>query len=133
MPQLEWKDVLDIGQPELDKQHKQLIALSNSLLQAMINGMGSDVLEDIFKELLDYTNIHFAAEEEYMEEIGFPGLALQQEDHAKLTAEVIAFRDRILAGDTVSPNEALDFLNDWILKHIMEMDSKIGIFAKSLS
>ncbi len=132
MTQLNWTDILDIGLPKVDEQHKQLIALSNSLIQAMINGMGNDVLDDIFTELREYTLTHFADEEAYMEEIGYPQLTEQKQAHKKLTDDVDAFRIRLLEdSNAVSPNEVLDFINNWLIKHIMEMDSQIGIFAKS--
>jgi len=132
MAQLDWKDVLNIGLPRIDEQHKELIALSNGLLQAMVNGMGADVLEDVFNELRDYTCTHFADEERYMEELGYPQLVEHQAAHRQLTRDVDQFRIRLLSGKDLSPTEALDFLNNWIIKHIMEMDSQIGIYAKSL-
>lgn len=131
MPELDWQDVLNIGLPKLDDQHKQLIALSNSLIQAMINGMGEEVLDEIFEELREYTVTHFADEEAYMKEIGFPGRDAQKEAHRQLTADVDEFRVRLIDDGSVTPNEALDFINDWMIKHIMEMDSKIGEFVKS--
>lgn len=131
MSQIDWTDVLDIGLPTIDEQHKELIGLSNSLIQAMINGMGSDVLEETVAELCEYTRSHFADEEAYMAEIDYPGLAEQKAAHAKLAAEVDQLKQRIVAGEQMSPNDMLDFINNWIVTHIMEMDSQIGIFAKA--
>lgn len=131
MSEISWSNVLDIGLPVVDEQHKELIALSNGLIQAMVNGMGNDVLEDIFKELRDYTQKHFSEEEKYMEEINYPGLAGQKAAHAQLIADVDEFHI-LLESKSVTPNQALDFINDWIIKHIMEMDSKIGEYARTL-
>lgn len=130
MPQIEWTDVLDIGLPEIDTQHKKLISFSNGLLQAMVNGMGNDMLEGLFEELLDYTTYHFADEEKYMEDIGYPDIDAHKAAHKKLINDVSEFRERLLGGNGVSPSEALDFINNWIIKHIMAIDSQVGQFAK---
>lgn len=44
--------------------------------------------------------------------------------------QVDEFREKLL-GPGVPPAEALGFINGWIIKHIMETDSRIGIFAKN--
>jgi hemerythrin-like metal-binding protein len=132
MSEIAWTDALDIGLPLVNEQHKELIALSNSLIQAMINGMGRDVLAELFRELRDYTSYHFDAEEKYMEKIHYPELDHQKAAHRKLKDEVDEFSTRLLGGQGVAPTEALDFINDWIIKHILEMDSRIGVYAKGL-
>ncbi len=55
---IDWTDVLDIGLPEIDRQHRKLISLSNSLIQAMTIGKGKDVLSEFFEELKAYTVYH---------------------------------------------------------------------------
>lgn len=122
---------LTIDLPVIDEQHKKLISLSNGLIQAMVNGMGHDVLEELFEELLEYTCYHFADEEKYMEQINYPDIDKQKQSHKQLTNDVVAFRVRILADQTVPPTEALDFINNWIIRHIKEMDTDISTFAKA--
>lgn len=131
MSQIDWTDVLDIGLPEIDGQHKHLIDLSNGLIQAMVSGMGLDVLDGLLKDLRDYTQTHFADEEAYMESINYPKLPEQKKMHAQLIREVEDFSERFHGNQAVSPNEVLDFMNGWIIKHIVEMDSQIGAFAKN--
>lgn len=131
MPTLDWTDVLDIGLPELDDQHKKLISFSNSLLQAMTVGKGEDILHDLFEELKDYTLYHFEAEEQYMITIEYPHLEAHKTAHQALVRHVDQF-SAALRGPGVSPNLVLDFINNWIMVHIMEEDSQIGTYAKSL-
>jgi len=130
MSQIAWTDVLDIGLPVVNEQHKELISLSNSLIQAMINGKGADTLQYLFDELKNYTVYHFSDEERYMEQIGYPHLEEHKVIHKGLIRQVDEFRERLL-GSGVSPNEALDFINEWIIAHIVKTDVKIGLFAKS--
>lgn len=123
--------VMDIGLPMIDDQHKRLIDLSNGLLQAMVNGMGMDVLEEVFSELKAYTIYHFDAEEQFMEGIGYPGLDEQRACHNRLVAEVERFQERYFNKEAISPSEALDFMNAWIVAHIKEKDTGIADFVRA--
>lgn len=130
MSQLDWTDVLNIGLPSLDEQHKKLISYSNSLIHAMTIGKGNEVLTTLFDELKGYTAYHFSDEEEYMESIGYPQLEEHKLLHKLLIKRVDDFRDkRLYSGLTA--DEALDFINNWIIKHIMEEDARIGVYAKN--
>ena len=133
MEQVAWTTFLDIGLPELDQQHKKLIAYSNDLLGAMVHGRGKDVLEDFFEDLLDYTDYHFTEEEAYMASIGYPDLEGHQKAHRKLRIDVGHFREMVLSGQPYTPKQALNFINGWIIKHIMDMDTRVGTFAKNRS
>ena len=131
MSQIDWTDVLDIGLPQLDEQHKKLISFSNSLIHAMTLGKGAEVLQDIFEELKSYTAYHFADEERYMKHIGYPSLEDHKAAHRVLIRQVKEFREKLVSPGVPS-DVALDFINNWIIVHIMEEDSNIGVYAKSL-
>jgi len=131
MSQLIFVDKLSIGLPLVDAQHKQLISLSNSLIQAMTNGMGEEVIEEVFMKLRAYVCYHFDDEEAYMKQIGFSELEDHKRLHRKLAEEVDKFRGRFKDREVVSPNEVLDFVIQWVVKHIEEEDMKIGQFARS--
>lgn len=130
MTQIDWNDVNDVGLSKIDGQHKELINLSNGLLQAMTVGKGADVLEETFAELRAYTEKHFRDEERLMEEIAYPELGDQRKVHRLLVMEVEAFHEDLSKGK-VSPRQALEFINGWIVKHINEMDGKIGEYVRS--
>ncbi|WP_419786998.1 bacteriohemerythrin [Pseudodesulfovibrio sp.] len=128
MAQIEWTLTLDTGLPRIDEQHKQLVVYSNDLIQAMKENRGDAVLEALFEKLLDYTDSHFSEEEEFMESVGYPDLEAQRTAHRRLLNEVGHFREKLLSGVPVTPEQTLEFINGWIIKHIMIMDSKIGEF-----
>lgn len=128
MVQIDWEKALNIGLPTLDEQHKKLISFSNSLIHAMTVGKGEETLKTVFNELKSYTIYHFADEEKYMKELGYPHLEEHRLLHSILIKRVNDFRDRLLYA-TVTPDEVVAFLNSWIVTHIMEEDSRIGEYA----
>lgn len=131
MLQIDWTNKLDVGLPEINAQHRELIDLSNGLIQAMTIGKGADVLDEAFTQLREYTKKHFRDEEAYMREIGYPELDKQEKVHKLLVMEVDNFHEELAKGN-VTPKQALDFINGWIVKHIVQMDSKIGEYARTL-
>ncbi|MEF2232362.1 MAG: hemerythrin family protein [Pseudodesulfovibrio sp.] len=131
MTHVEWTVVLDTGLPRLDEQHKKLIAYSNDLLRAIADGRGKDVLGTFFESLLDYTASHFEEEEQYMESVGYPDSEAHRAAHRRLLIDVGAFREMLLGGQEVGPEKALEFINGWIIRHIMVMDSRIGEFVRT--
>jgi len=131
MTQVSWNVTLDTGLPRIDEQHRQLITLSNELLRAIAEGHGEAGLQPLFENLLDYTDSHFADEEEYMESVGYPDLKAHRAIHRRLINDVANFREKILGGVPVAPEKALEFINGWIVRHIMVMDSRIGEFVRT--
>jgi len=78
MPLFPWSDDLSVKVTLIDDQHKKLIALINSLHDAMRAGEGKQVLEKTLKELADYTVYHFQTEEKYMQAVPLPDLSPAQ-------------------------------------------------------
>ena len=82
----------------------------------------------ILDRLKEYTIHHFHDEEEYMERIGYDGLAAQQRAHQ-------AFVDKLkeVNLDDVDDNqqeyltELVDFLLSWLVNHILKVDKLIPV------
>lgn len=128
---IDWTDVLDIGLPTINDQHKEMFAISNDLLEAIARGEGKNALVDAFDRLKKYTEYHFKEEEAYMRSVGYPDMDQHAKEHSELLISVNRLRKRLASGEDVSPEEGADFISDWIINHIMHSDSKIGIHAKS--
>ena len=63
---IEWNDEYLLGVPEIDKQHKKLIAIANELYDVVTGDESAlkEKMPSILKELTDYTEYHFSNEEE---------------------------------------------------------------------
>ena len=71
MALVEWNETLNIGVPEIDYQHRNLVSMLNALAKAIEEGTTDTVLREILDELNAYILTHFAAEERIMERIGY--------------------------------------------------------------
>ena len=128
MRKLEWSSGLSIGVPEIDSQHQRLVQLANNLVAAIQTNIAEDILETLFKELREYTLFHFQDEELYMHTIGYPEAASHAEQHEELKRQVKEYQQSILQKETISPEEVLKFLKDWLVDHIIYEDMKISRF-----
>ena len=130
-PALRWDDGLSLGVAEIDDQHKALLGHCNELVEAIRQGRGAQVLGKTLARLRDYTATHFAAEERYMERIGYPELAAHRAAHEGMVRRVKEFQRRIYQHAAPAPAEVRGFLKDWLITHILGTDLKIAAFLKT--
>lgn len=132
MPLMEWSEKLSVGVTQFDNEHKKLVGMVNELFDAVQGGHGKDVLGKILDGLISYTKSHFAGEERYMTQHGYPGLIAHRAEHEALTKQVLDVDKKFKAGATaVLSMEVLNFLKNWLIKHILGTDKSYGPFLNS--
>lgn len=130
MPLLEWTDDLKIGVDEVDRQHRHLVDILNRLHDAMQAGGKARDVARVVSDLASYTRYHFAAEERLMEAARYPELASHKQKHAAMVAQVEAFSEEVMSGKATVTMKLMQFLKDWLSKHILETDKRFGAFAQ---
>ena len=119
---VEWNDALVTGNAEIDADHKKLVSYVNELHEALSNGKGKDVLGQILGKLIVYTRQHFAREEAFWTAHEYPQLTVHKQQHARLLAMVDDFKKQYDTGKLLLTLEVMDFLADWLTKHILGSD-----------
>jgi hemerythrin len=109
-------------------KHKQLVGMINNLNEAMCQGQGKLVLESILNKLVNYFTSHFATEELLLTAHGYPDFDAHKEVHEKMTSKVLALQQEYHRGKLSLSNEVMDFLKDWLDKHILGKDMKYTRF-----
>ena len=69
-----------------------------------------------------YTVAHFAEEEKLMAKYRYPRLAEHKIEHDALTKKVGKIREDLAQGRGVLTVDVMDFLQDWLTKHIRHSD-----------
>lgn len=129
----EWKESYELGIPEIDLQHKRLIAISNDLYDIATQG-GERLKLDmakVLKKLTDYTVYHFTSEEAFQRKYGYAGVEMHKVAHDQFIAEV---NHQISQLNSESQEDALRFygyIANWILTHIAKADKIWADFVKS--
>lgn len=129
MALITWGHGLEVGFGDIDVQHRRLVGMLNRLEQAVEQHSAGPVARQVLAELTAYTQVHFEFEERLMERHGLADHPLASEhraEHRRLVDDVVAFQERIVAGDDMIDQEILYFLRDWLGSHILGTDRSLA-------
>ena len=128
MDHFKWTQKMSVGVPVIDAQHKKFFELLNSIEDALIKGEGDDAIFEILRELVQYTQFHFQAEEDFMKERFFKDYPEHRAEHMNFTEHVKTLVRKYRANEGVDASEIRHFMVDWLSKHIMNCDQKYAKF-----
>ena len=129
MEPIVWTEDFSVNVESLDNQHKTLFGLLNRLADVNDRKVEGNVIWDLLNEVLDYTRKHFTEEEEYMAELGYPGLNAHKLEHYELMKKVLQYNASFWEINTQLPAELVVFLLSWITQHILSEDMAYVKFA----
>ena len=132
---IQWSDRYKVGVEYIDHAHQELFTIVQRL-HKLVSEAGQDkwACEQAIKYLKNYTLKHFAEEEAYMASIGYPGLADQQMEHAKMRDQVLPRLEKHLVEQNYGREVVQRFLKVcyiWLDKHIRLKDKPIGLHRPS--
>ncbi len=124
-----WNSKFSINVSVIDDQHKKLFELINSLHTLAKSGVKGTELNRRLDALIEYTVYHFSEEEKYMQQVGYVRFDQHRLAHENLREQAVKFRESIVSGSG-NMDEFIQFLYEWLTKHIMDQDRKIGKFVE---
>jgi hemerythrin len=125
---VEWTDELSVGIQEIDEQHKILVNLLNRLYESIILRTDDEEAGKILQELSQYTVIHFSVEESLMRILGYDDYEDHKKHHEELTKQVLELSEKVKSGKLSTSMELLNFLKNWLTKHILIEDKRYSPF-----
>ena len=125
-----WSNDLVTGIQSIDEQHQWLVNTTNQLHDE-INSPQPDnkQIGSILESLIEYTFNHFIVEEDIFKRYEYPQSKAHIEEHNKFAATAALLLSKYESGESVN-NEALDFLKEWLIHHIMKVDMAYVPFLK---
>lgn len=113
----------------LDREHRLLFEITERAYTQVRFGESEkklDEIMEILQELKEYTQSHFADEEEYMRSINYVGLEEQKRAHAAFIGKLEEIGKQPIKDDPQKYLESLiQFLLGWLINHILHSDKKI--------
>lgn len=128
MEKIIWDEGFSVGVSEMDRQHRRIIDIINSLIEKQDIGVDSEIISDTLIMMLEYANEHFRREEQYMLESGYPDYSRQRREHNEFRKRTAFFSIDTIRHKTAIPKEVLAYLKEWWVNHILNADMKYKTF-----
>lgn len=126
----EMKDEYLTGIKFIDDQHRELFRIAKEAYELLMESNIGDKYDNIvaiITELKDYTKMHFAAEEAYMESIEYKRMFTQKVEHHDFVEKLDNINlDEVDENQVQTLMDLLEFLGDWLAHHILENDILIA-------
>jgi len=131
---IEWSSKLSVNSEEIDNQHKKLFSVINKLVTFKKQKAESDVVLEVLKELIDYSDKHFKAEDIYMSKNNYPLplFKVHLGEHAAYFGKIEKFVEGYGKGSETLTDEILKFLAGWWVDHVSESDMKYALYVRQL-
>jgi len=121
----QWKDSFNIGNAEIDRQHKSFLEMLNEHYDSRSGGTKDVISDRLIARIREYASTHFRFEEQLMIEAGYPETEQQKKQHRYFESLVADLESNHQKGQTDDMKRVLSVLTDWLLHHILEEDRKI--------
>jgi hemerythrin len=120
----------DVDRATVDLHHRVQLGLLQAI-EAQL-GPGGDRVEAglTLERLLEFTEVHFAAEETLMRLHGYPQAEAHAEAHRRLLGEALLIGQEHVAGDDAGAAGAAGRLRAWLRDHIQGMDGAFDAWCE---
>ncbi|MBI1175131.1 MAG: bacteriohemerythrin [Sideroxydans sp.] len=114
---IEWSDQFELGVACMDSAHHEFVNLLERL-----NSAPEKDLPALFAKLVEHTAQHFAQEERWMAESGFPPIELHRDEHRRVLDILHEALQQVQAGDMASGKTLAREMLAWFEQHAASMD-----------
>ncbi len=121
---IEWNEEHSVGISIIDEEHKRFIDIINEIIVAKQHDDNPVKIEKMLNELIDYAWNHFRTEESYMIEFNYPKYQYHKEEHLGFVDRINSYCSRVKNGDFQIANEILEYLKQWLVRHIQGTDKQ---------
>ncbi|MGI5070502.1 bacteriohemerythrin [Treponema pectinovorum] len=130
---IEWNDSYLLGVDEIDKQHKQLLAIANELYDVVTGSEDEyeEKMKVVLKKLSDYTVYHFTSEEELQQKIGYNGLDSHKLAHDFFIKEIGFQLKKLSTENKANVLSFYKYIANWVLTHIAKADKLWAIYMQN--
>lgn len=121
---IEWNEKYSVNVSEIDEEHKKLIEIINKVIVARQHNNDPEEVLEILREMTRYALNHFKTEETYMVKFGYPDYQSHKKEHHDFSNKTIEYCRSIDNGDYQITDDLLEYLQQWLVHHIQEIDKK---------
>ncbi len=116
-----------VMQVEHDVQIKLLSAFGDAVKQRQ----SAHELEVVYKQLMDYTSVHFLSEQLLMRMYAYPDYELHEQRHTQLMERLDTLQASLANDDRERTLETVQYLRERILGHIETDDAALAQYLQA--
>ncbi|MBF0378638.1 MAG: hemerythrin family protein [Desulfamplus sp.] len=135
MAKITWSELLSVGNEEIDNQHKRWIEIFNTSHDKMMScdySLLSRIGIDALKQMMEYVQMHFEFEENYMQQINYPALLEHKLQHEFFKLQLDKINQDFENGISKLNSEIIKLIENWLIGHIQKEDQKYKTFIAAL-
>ena len=122
---------LETGNALIDREHRELFAAVNQLMEACSSGKGREELTSTASFLEGYVKKHFGDEEKLQQSSSYPGYSAHKLFHTSYSRKLDGICEKIKKeGATVAGLSELNREIGVLLTHIRTEDKKLAAYLK---
>ncbi|MGC4017803.1 MAG: hemerythrin family protein [Muricomes sp.] len=130
-----WKDKYELGDPNIDEQHKELFQRVDEFMKNLRSAIPWEEKVESVNKTLEFMNgyvvEHFRDEEEYQQRIGYPGYELHKKIHKDMVDYVLQVTAEYEKSgfDEQLMQQFGGKLLAWLINHVASEDQRIAAYA----
>jgi hemerythrin-like metal-binding protein len=125
-----WKEEYSVSDDIADMQHKRIIDIISGVFALVKNKSSGERIGELLADLKMYTETHFEYEEKMMRMAAYPDIENHEKLHSAMTQRTAAMcLAQKNSNNGIMPEEVLDFLKDWWVNHIRNIDMQYAPFV----
>lgn len=125
MALIEWKEHFNVGNAEVDFEHRELIDLINALHADLLAAGEKGSILDFLGEIYTRIAAHFALEEKVMRDRKYDQYQAHKDDHERLLDEIRDIMDDYEDAELFNETELARRLSTWFVGHFKTMDARL--------
>ena len=125
MTLLHWDPSYSLGIPSVDMEHRQMINEINRVHAGLERQAHPFEIESALEDIYAGIASHFALEERYMREAGYPEYAAHKNEHEDLLDQIRDLMDQYHLDPEQGRKSLEKSLSDWFSKHFATFDARL--------
>lgn len=131
MATIGWNEENELGEEQLDRQHRVLVNLLNGLEVAMSYGDSRPLLGPLLEQFLEHAQTHFETENRLLEQSECPELEIHKTQHQAFLNKALQLHNRLLKqADFLISVETVRLMRDWLYAHIEVQNCPFSAYLK---
>ena len=128
---LDWKEIYEVGNFDIDAEHKIFLHIIQKISKAYAQKAPIHYLEALVTELMKYADFHFCSEENLMKAVNYPDLHHHCTVHKNL---ILQLREEVntVVFKYINFDNLIQFLYQWFIEHTTTEDKKLAFYIHNM-